>query len=145
MRNETLAELDPLIGVWDLTLSGAWFLDTLETEQHGRATIEWLDDAFVLMRSSLEGEPTWDLIFGRSDAVEQMYALYHDNRGVSRLFTMAFDGRRWTLSREDPDFHQRFVAEVEPDQMRGYWEASEDQGNSWRKDFDLVFERVQES
>ena len=98
MRNEALTDLDVLIGVWDLTLSGAWFLDTPDTEQHGRATFEWLDDAFVVMRSSMEGEPSWDLVFGRSDALEQMYALYHDDRGVNRLFTMTFDGRRWTIA-----------------------------------------------
>jgi hypothetical protein len=31
MRNEALTELEVLIGVWDLTLSGAWFLDSLDT------------------------------------------------------------------------------------------------------------------
>ena len=142
MRNEVLKELDVLIGEWDLTLSGAWFLDSLDTQQHGRATFEWLGDAFVAMRSSMDGEPIWDLVFGRSDAVEQMFALYHDNRGVSRLFTMTFDGSGWTLSREDPDFHQRFIADVEPERISGRWEASEDEGRSWRKDFDLLFRRV---
>lgn len=141
MRNEKLLELDALVGDWDLILSGAWFLDSLETEQRGRATFEWLGDAFVAMHSTMEGDPTWDLIFGRSDAREQLYALYHDNRGVSRLFDMAFDGRTWTMSRKDPDFHQRFIADLERDRIVGRWEASEDEGRSWRKDFDLIFER----
>lgn len=141
MRNEKVVELDALVGNWDLTLSGAWFLDSPETEQHGRATFEWLDDAFVVMRSTMEGEPIWDLVFGRSDAREQWYALYHDTRGVNRLFDMAFDGRTWTMSREDPDFHQRFIADLEPDRIVGRWEASEDKGRSWRKDFDLIFQR----
>jgi hypothetical protein len=44
--------------------------------------------------------------------------------------------------REDPDFHQRFVGEVGDGVIRGRWEASEDAGGRWRKDFDLVFERV---
>lgn len=141
MRNEQLVQLDALVGDWDLTLSGAWFLDDLETEQRGRATFEWLGDAFVTMHSTLEGEPIWDLVFGRSDARGQLYALYHDNRGVNRLFDMAFDDRTWTMSRQDPDFHQRFVADVERDRIIGRWEASEDAGDSWRKDFDLLFER----
>ena len=38
--------------------------------------------------------------------------------------------------------HQRFVADVEPDRIRGRWEASEDQGRTWRKDFDLTYERA---
>lgn len=141
MRNEKLVEVDALVGEWDLTLSGAWFLDSLDAEQHGRATFEWMGDAFVTMRSTMEGEPIWDLVFGRSDAREQLYALYHDNRGVNRLFDMTFDGRTWTMSREDPDFHQRFIADVEPGRIIGRWEASEDLGRSWRKDFDLIFER----
>jgi hypothetical protein len=43
---------------------------------------------------------------------------------------------------EDPDFYQRFMAEVEPDRMAGLWEASEDQDRTWRKDFDLLYERA---
>ncbi|HEX2152565.1 MAG TPA: hypothetical protein VHL52_01120 [Acidimicrobiia bacterium] len=142
MRNERLIELDRLIGEWELTLSGAWFLDSLDTRQLGRATFEWMDDAFVVMRSSMEGEPTWDFVFGRSDPLDQTYALYHDSRGVSRLFTMTFDSNRWAMSREDPDFHQRFLADVEPDRIRGHWDASDDGGQTWRKDFDLWFDRV---
>lgn len=141
MRNQVVAELDALIGDWELTLSGAWFLDSLDVEQHGRATFEWLDDAFVVMRSTMQGEPTWDFVFGHSDATDQRYALYHDQRGVSRLFRMSFGAGQWTLERTDPDFHQRFIAAVGPDEMRGRWEASEDEGRSWRKDFDLVFRR----
>jgi hypothetical protein len=31
---------------------------------------------------------------------------------------------------------------VDPDRIDGRWDASDDGGNSWRKDFDLIFERV---
>ena len=60
MRNDQLQALDVLLGDWDVTLSGAWLLDSLETEQHGTATFAWLGDAFVVMTSVMEGEPTWD-------------------------------------------------------------------------------------
>ena len=66
-------------------------------------------------------------------------------RGVLRVFAMTFGGGQWVLSREDPDMFQRFVASVGPDGIVGRWEASDDQGATWRKDFDLVFERVQAS
>ena len=82
------------------------------------------------------------LVLGRSDANDQYMALYHDERGVSRVYPMTFDGGRWTLSREDPDMFQRFIAEVSPDRIDGRWEASDDRGATWRKDFDLVFERT---
>ncbi|CAN5759209.1 hypothetical protein BH23ACT4_BH23ACT4_11180 [soil metagenome] len=117
-------------------------LDDLATEQHGAAACEWLGDAFVIMRSSMENEPTWEFVFGRSDPQEQLHALYQDNRGVNRLFGMQLQDRRWTMGRQDPDFHQSFIAEVEPDLICGRWEASEDEGASWRKDFDLTFTRI---
>jgi hypothetical protein len=46
------------------------------------------------------------------------------------------------LSREDPDMFQRFIADVGPDRIAGRWEACEDHGSTWRKDFDLVFQRA---
>jgi hypothetical protein len=38
--------------------------------------------------------------------------------------------------------HQRFIAEVEQDRILGRWEASDDLGATWRKDFDLTFQRT---
>ena len=69
-------------------------------------------------------------------------ALYHDERGVCRVSAMTFEASHWTLSREDPDMFQRFIADVAPDRIDGRWEASEDRGSTWRKDFDLDFERA---
>lgn len=42
----------------------------------------------------------------------------------------------------DPDFHQRLVGRVTPDRIDARFEASEDAGATWRKDFDLIFERA---
>lgn len=140
MRNKALEELNVLVGNWKLTLSDAWFLEPAGSKVHGTATNAWLGDAFVTMRADLDGELT--LVIGRSDAHEAYEVLYHDNRGVCRVFAMTFDGGHWTLSREDPDFHQRFIADVEQDRIAGRWEASDDQGRTWRKDFDLLYERV---
>ena len=76
---------------------------------------------------------------GRSFAVT---ALYHDERGTSRVYAMTFGDGQWALVREDPDFHQRFIADVKPGRIDGRWEASDDQGQTWRKDFDVIFERA---
>ena len=143
MRNEALQTLDVLVGEWMLTLSDAWFLEPPGTEVQGAATVEWFGDAFLLVHATLQGELS--LAIGRSDANDAYEVLYHDDRGVCRVFNMTWDGSRWTMSREDPDFHQRFVADVERDRIRGRWEASEDHGRTWRKDFDLVFERARRS
>ena len=81
-------------------------------------------------------------VIGRSDPNDAYAALYHDDRGVCREYAMTFDGGNWTLNREDPDMHRRFVAEVEQDRILGRWEASDDQAQTWHKDFDLTYERT---
>jgi hypothetical protein len=142
VRNPALEPLDVLVGEWALTLTDAWFLESRDVEQQGRATARWLGDAFIELEAEMEGEHVWHFVLGRSDANGQLVALYHDPRPTSRLFQMSFIGNDWSMQREDPDFFQRFVASVGTDNIHGRWEASEDQGTTWRKDFDLIFERL---
>lgn len=142
MRNPALEPLDVLIGEWSLTLTDAWFLESRQVRQEGRATARWLGDAFIELETEMDGQRLWHFVLGHSDATNQLVALYHDPRPTSRLFAMTFTGRQWTLHREDPDFHQRFVADVSADRIAGHWDASEDHGANWRKDFDLIFERT---
>jgi hypothetical protein len=141
MRNPALESLDDLIGEWSLTLTNAWFLESLDVEQHGRASARWLGDAFIELKANLEGEPLWHFVFGRSDANGEFVALYHDPRPTSRVFHTTFVGDTLTLLRQDPDFHQRFIATVTAARIQGHWDASDDAGASWRKDFDLTLER----
>jgi hypothetical protein len=147
MRNEAMEQLDVLAGSWRTTLSNAAFLDPPGLEVPGAATGEWLWDAFLVFRWTMTDDAGNDasemvLVLGRSDAHDSFTALYHDERGVARVFAMTFDGSRWTLDREDPDMFQRFIADVEADRIVGRWEASDDRGATWRKDFDLVLERA---
>ena len=142
MKNEALAKLEGLVGEWDLTITDAWFLDSREVKVTGKATIEWLDDAFLHLRSTWEDDSTWSWVIGRSDSHEQLTVLYHDDRGVCRVFKMTLDDGEWLMERADPDFHQRFVGTVTADRIDARTEASEDAGATWRKDFDLIFERV---
>ncbi|MEV0128539.1 hypothetical protein AB0H83_08730 [Dactylosporangium sp. NPDC050688] len=141
MRNPDVEVLDVLVGEWRLTLSDAWFLEPPGTRQHGHASARWIGDAFVELRAELNGEHMWHFVFGRSDANGQLVALYHDPRPTSRVFRTTFAGGEWVMLREDPDFHQRYVATVTADRIDGHWDASEDAGVTWRKDFDLTFER----
>jgi hypothetical protein len=142
-----MERLDVLVGSWRATLRNAWFLEPTTREEPGEGAAEWLGDAFVVFRWTMGGDvgPATSemvLVLGRSDAHDAYAALYHDERGVCRVFAMTFEGERWTLTREDPDMFQRFIADVGPDRIAGRWEASEDRGSTWRKDFDLVFERA---
>ena len=147
MRNEAMQQLAVLVGSWRATMRNAWFLQPADQEVPGSAIVEWLDDAFVVFRWKMAGNvgPATSemvLVIGRSDAHDAYTALYHDERGVCRVFGMTFDGSQWSLTREDPDMFQRFTADLGRDRIVGRWEASEDGGSTWRKDFDLNFERV---
>jgi hypothetical protein len=146
MRNTEMAQLDGLVGTWTTTLSDAWFLEPGGIEVSGTTSVEWLGESFLVVRSEFGGgqheHSEMTLVLGRSDPNDRFVALYQDDRGVCRQFAMTFDGGHWTMSREDPDFHQRFIATVEMNRIRGRWEASEDAGQTWRKDFDLTFERT---
>lgn len=142
MRNPALEPLDVLVGAWKLTLTDSWFLESRTVAQEGRAVGRWLGEAFIELDAELEGVPTWHFVFGRSDANDQLVVLYHDPRPTSRTFEMSIRGDEWALLRQDPDFHQRFVATAGPDRIDGRWEASDDGGKTWRKDFDLIFERL---
>ena len=147
MRNEAMERLSVLVGPWRTTMRNAWFLEPADLEVPGSATVEWLGDAFVIFRWTMEGDvgsatSEMVLVLGHSDTRDAYTALYHDERGVCRVFTMTFDDSQWILSREDPDMFQRFIADVGPHRVAGRWEASEDHGSTWRKDFDLIFERA---
>jgi hypothetical protein len=146
MRNTELEKLDGLVGEWRTTISDAWFLEPSGAQVPGSTIIEWVGESFLIIRSEFAGgqhaHSEMSLVVGRSDPNNAYIALYHDDRGVCREYAMVFDGGHWTLTREDPDMHQRFIADVETDRILGRWEASEDQGKTWRKDFDLTYERT---
>ncbi|HWM19009.1 MAG TPA: hypothetical protein VNO51_04935 [Ilumatobacteraceae bacterium] len=137
---ERVAEI--FVGHWALSLTNMWWLDDPTTVTSGAATGEWLGDSFVRLRAELGGEPTWEFVFGRNDARDQFVVLYHDERGVLRVFELSLDGGSFVMSRTDPDFHQRLVGRVEGDRIVGQADASDDQGATWRKDFDMIFERA---
>jgi hypothetical protein len=145
--NDAMRRLESMVGDWDVTLTHAWFLDTLDTEIEGTATVEWYADAFLLLhgsfpgRSAEEGGSAWAMAFRHNDPRDSFLALYGDDRGVSRVFDMTFAEDEWTLLREDPDFHQRIVMRLAADRIDMRADASEDGGATWRKDLDYIFVR----
>jgi hypothetical protein len=142
MRNPAVERLDVLVGEWTLTLTGAWFLESPDVQQTGHASVRWIGEGFVELVAEMEGEHIWHFLFGADDPGKQLFALYHDPRPTSRVFRTTFDNDEWTMLRQDPDFHQRFFGALTPGRIEGRWEASDDQGTTWRKDFDLIFERL---
>jgi hypothetical protein len=145
-RNEALQQVAAvLVGDWKLTMTNAWFWEDPAAVVEGAATVAWLDDAFLIMRWSVGDVPAAIWLFSRSDARDAFIALSYDERGVLRVFAMTFTGAggEWLLTREDPDFSQRLVGTVSADGNRIdiHPDVSEDSGQTWRKDFDLTFER----
>lgn len=84
-------------------------------------------------------------LLSRRDARAAFIALSCDERGVLWVWDMCFTGAggEWIMTSADPDFYQRFVGTVSADGTRidTHPDASEDKGTTWRKDFDLTFER----
>jgi hypothetical protein len=137
---ERVAEI--FVGDWTVEITNQWWLDDPTTVTVGSAAGAWLGDSFVKFEAEIDGTPAWYFVFGRNDARDEFVTLYHDERGVMRVFDLTLDGPTWTMSRADPDFHQRLSGRVEGDRIVGRTEASEDAGVTWRKDFDMVFQRL---
>jgi hypothetical protein len=145
--NDAMRRLEPMVGDWNVTMTHAWFLDSLDTEIRGTATVEWYADAFLMLRSTFEGRDeseggsAWALAVGRNDARDAYVAFTYDDRPTYRVFDMTFADGDWTLLREDPDFHQRIVMRLGQDRIDMRADASEDAGTTWRKDLDYIFTR----
>lgn len=102
MKNEAVKQLECLVGDWKLTMTNAWFLESLDVKGEGSATIGGLGDAFIELPATLGEQGTWHWVIGRSDPREQLVLLYHDERGVLRVFDMTIGDGQWTLLRDDP-------------------------------------------
>jgi hypothetical protein len=140
-RNPELERVAAIfVGEWTVSITDQWWLDDPSTVTTGSARCEWLGDSFLRLEAELDGKPTWDFVFGRSDARDELVVLYNDERGVQRVFDLTINETAWEMSRRDPDFHQRLNGRLEGNRMVGTADASEDEGTTWREDFDLIFE-----
>jgi hypothetical protein len=143
-----LRELDRFVGEWTLTAGPPggppW-------PGAARVRFEWIEGgAFLAERWSLdasglpEGTPTNGASIIGCDAAHGAYVqLYHDDRGVGRVYRMGLRDGEWTLHREGPPFAQRFTATFSPDgrTIAGRWELREP-GEEWSTDFDVTYTRV---
>jgi hypothetical protein len=135
---ETLETLRALVGVWEMQVPQF-------PGSRGRSTFEWLEGgAYLLQRSSApDPAPDGTWIIGADDAEDSCTALYHDERGVSRVYRTTLADGVWRVWREAPGFSQRFTGTLGEDgrTIRGAWELCKD-GSTWQHDFDLIYTRV---
>lgn len=146
MKNKALAALEPLIGDWAYTMYNCWFLESIDTKVKGFTTIERLQDALVVVRSTdADKKPSDVWVIGYSDPQERYQMFYYDQRGVARIFETTFDGKKLVFLREDKDFYQRMTLTITADGLHSVAEASEDKGKTWRKDLEMAFTKVKNS
>ena len=143
-----LRALDRFVGEWAMTAGPPggppW-------PGAARVRFEWIEGgAFLAERWSLdaaglpEGTPTSGTsVYGCDAAHGTYFQLYHDDRGVCRVYAMGLRGGEWTLRREGPPFAQRFHGTFSADgrPITSRWELQEP-GEEWKTDFDATYTRV---
>ena len=135
----TLASMGELVGEWEMR--SPQFPDFL-----GRAKVAWIEEgAYLIVRDDVENGdfPSGTWIVGGDDSTEDCTSLYHDSRGVSRVYQMRFVDGIWKIWRNAPGFNQRFIGKLDTGgkAIAARWETSGD-GSRWEKDFDLRYRRV---
>jgi hypothetical protein len=138
-----LRALEPLVGRWAVQAAGR---DGQPWPSGGHATFEWHPSRAHLVQRTvfdLPGAPDSTSIIGCDGANGTYVQLYSDERGVSRIYAMRFDGREWTLQREGEPFAQRFVGTISDDgcAIAGRWEKAED-STTFTLDFYLTYQRI---
>ena len=133
--------LEPLVGEWEV--EGIHPADP-SMRVRGRTAFEWLDGGkFLVQRWTVEHPdfPDGMAILGEGETGFAQH--YFDSRGVARVYAMALSPERWELSRDDPDFAQRFVGEFADggDTINGRFEKCTD-GSTWELDFHLTYTRA---
>lgn len=145
LTNPSLAELGFLIGEWDMAISGASFLPDPDQVVHGLVEFAATEDGrFLVMRQGVvpSGPPAASWVIGRDDSKGEYTVLYADGRGVSRIYEMMLARGSWQLWRNDPEFSQRFEADIGADDtsIDGRWEKCQSSG-VWEHDFSVTYTR----
>ena len=135
--NSPDARLEPLIGEW--VVEGAHPVDPSMTVR-GHAVFEWVDGRrFLVQRWTIEHPdfPNGIAILGEGESGLAQH--YFDSRGVARVYAMSVTDETWELSRESPEFSQRFIGTFSEDgsTITGRWEKLD--GSNWELDFHLTY------
>lgn len=143
--NPAFEDLEKLVGQWQMVLSNATFLPDPTSTVNGTASFEWCEGGdFLIMRQGAKaGTAPWATwLIGRDQDSAIYTVLYIDNRRVSRVYQMSFEGGAWKIWRHSEGFSQRYVAKISDDweTISGSWETSGN-GTDWEHDFDISYSR----
>lgn len=135
-QHPALAALSRFVGIWNVDLA---FPADPSNIIHGQASFDWIEgDSFVVEHLA---DSTW--IMGLDDTSGTYSVLYHDGRGVCRVYQMSLEDNVWKVWRNTPDFSQRFTGAFSEDgnTITASWEKSFD-GSTWEHDFDVTYTKV---
>lgn len=150
-QSPVLRRLDALVGEWDMEASVGG-----QVVAYGRTSFDWLaGEPFLIQRADAEpaesAPPAWatnspfpvTTVFGLDDTTENFSMLYADARGVFRVYQMTLADDVWTMWRNVPGFHQRFIGTFVDDgnTIEARWDGSRD-GSNWELDFHVTYARV---
>ena len=134
--------LSVLVGEWEIEATHPMSPGTVV---RGTATFEWLSgEKFLIYRSENDHPQFPDSIsvIGAPEGSLRMY--YFDTRGVHRIYEVAIDGNEWKMSRDEPQFSQRFTGTFSSDgtSISGLWKLSRDD-KTYADDLAINFQRAQ--
>jgi hypothetical protein len=142
--NPSLKPLEVLVGEWR-TVGSHPMMPGITL--HGHVSFRWIEGgAFLMMQSSVEEPdiPSGIVVFGHDDATEGYSMLYFDERGVSRIYEMAFSDNVWKYWRNAPGFLQRCTGLIADDggtiKLQG--ELSRD-STTWEEDLSQTYTRIE--
>ncbi len=140
--NPALDPAQSLIGEWDTVGSHPLFPSAV----HGQASFEWLEPgALLVWRTTYEqpGPPSGVAVIGCDDTDGACQMLYHDERGVSRIYQVRFEPGVWKMWREAPGFSQRLTWTISPDgkNIVLHTELSRDDA-TWKPDLEVKYAKV---
>ena len=143
----------PLVGEWSLAAVPPGDERPAQlTDIGARNTWEWLGDSGLLVQRwsvPVAEAPDGMAVIGWDDERATYLQHYFDDRGVVRVYELSLKDGVLTLERTMPDysplhFSQRFVGTLADNggAIDGAWYIAHDH-ETWEKDFDLIYSRVE--
>src|SRR5829696_4994569 len=137
----SLKQFEILIGEWDMVGTHP----QLPSSVQGQSRFEWMRDGALLIwhfKWEPSAVPTAVSVIGHDDTDAICTMLYHDVRGVSRIYRMSLENGVWKQWRETPDFSQRMTGRFSADENTStvQGELSRDCSN-WKQDLNVTYTR----
>ena len=101
-----MESLAPFVGEWEMAVDMP-HAPAPDAGVSARCAFEWLPgEKFLVQRweVSIPEAPDGIALIGWDEGRGTLLQHYFDSRGVARVYEMTFDGRVWTLLREQADF-----------------------------------------